>query len=157
METTTERRGPYGCFVDRTREPSGASIRTALGAARPAWDDLAEHLADQYALAGTFHFMYGKRYGWALRFERGGRLVLAMYPNQRHLTVQVILSQAQVAAASAMDLPSPVAHALAAATDYPEGRWLFVPVRTRKDAREVRPLVALKLSRPVRGSSTSVP
>jgi hypothetical protein len=47
-----------------------------------------------------------------------------------------------------MALPASVAKVLAAAKDYPEGRWLFVPVRTLKGARDLRPLIALKLSRP---------
>jgi hypothetical protein len=91
--------------------------------------------------------MYGKRYGWALRFEQGWRFALAVYPNRGHLTVQIILTRAQVAAASAMNLPSSVERVLQAATDYPEGRWLFVPVSTRKGVEELEPLIALKLSR----------
>ena len=94
--------------------------------------------------------MYGKKYGWALRFEHGGRFVLAMYPNTGHLTVQIILTREQVAAATAMKLPPSVARVLEAATDYPEGRWLFVPISTCKAAHEMRDLIALKLSRPAR-------
>jgi hypothetical protein len=37
---------------------------------------------------------------------------------------------------------------LGAAKDYPEGRWLFIPVRSRKSAQELRSLIALKMSRP---------
>jgi Protein of unknown function (DUF3788) len=122
-----------------------ASIRTALGKACAPWDDLEGHLAKVHGLSGSFHFMYGKRYGWALRFERGGRLALAMYPNQEHLTVQIILNRAQVAAAASMRLSRAIARVLQAATDYPEGRWLFIPVASLRAARELRALVALKL------------
>ncbi len=137
-------------------EPSSARMRAALGDARGAWDDLAKHLAEAYRLTSSLHFMYGARYGWALRFERGGRLAVAMYPNRGYLTVQVILNQEQVAAASRMHLPPAVARALQAAKDYPEGRWLFVQVTTPDEARELRPLVALKLSRPTRGAAEKV-
>jgi Protein of unknown function (DUF3788) len=89
--------------------------------------------------------MYGKRYGWALRFERGGRLAVAMYPNREHLTVQIILNRTQVAAATSLALPPAIARALHAATDYPEGRWLFIPVASLKTARELKTLIALKL------------
>jgi hypothetical protein len=146
-------RVPFGCFVDRTREPGSARVRTALASARTAWDNLEAHLAGVYGLRGSFRFMYGKRYGWALRFEQGGRFVLAMYPNRGHLTVQIILTRAQVAVASAMNLPSAVARVLEAATDYPEGRWLFIPVTTRKSALELKTLIGLKLSRPARRRS----
>ena len=87
-------RAPFSFFVDRAQEPSHASLRKILAGARAAWDDLEAHLAETYALNGSFHFMYGKKYGWALRFRQGARLVLAMYPNEGRLTVQVILGRA---------------------------------------------------------------
>jgi len=146
-------RAPFSFFTDRMHEPSRAGIRKALAGARVAWDDVEAYLAKTYGLKGSLHFMYGERYGWALRFRRGERLVLAMYPNDGRLTVQVILGRAQVAAATAMRLPARVSRALKAAKDYPEGRWLFVPVESLEDARELRPLVALKTSRPTTGAT----
>jgi len=143
-------REPFSCFVDREQEPSYGSVRKALGRACTAWDELEGHLAEVYGLKGSFHFMYGQRYGWALRFERGGKLILAMYPNRGRLTVQVVLGRAQVATATAMHLPSNISKVLRAAKDYPEGRWLFVPVKSRQSAGEMRSLITLKLSRPNR-------
>jgi len=140
-------RESFSYFVDRGKEPSREGVRTVLGKACAAWDELEGHLAEVYGLKGSFHFMYGKRYGWALHFRRGGRLILAMYPNQGHLTVQVVLGRAQVARAMARSLPSRISRVLRAAKEYPEGRWLFVPVSSRQSAREVRSLIALKLSR----------
>jgi hypothetical protein len=145
----------FGCFVDRTQEPSRASVRTELGKACAPWDELEGHLAEAYGLTGSFHFMYGTRYGWALRFERGGRLVLAMYPNREHLTAQIILNRAQVAAATSMGLPPAIARVLRAAKDYPEGRWLFVPVASLKTVRELKALIALKLAARNRESRVS--
>ncbi len=126
MEDRKERL-PFGCFVDRRQEPSNATVRRALGDARGAWDRLAAHLADSYRLTGALHFMYGARYGWALRLQRGGRLAAALYPNRGYLTVQLILNPAQVAAAGAMNLPAPVRRALEAATDYPEDAGCSFP------------------------------
>jgi hypothetical protein len=140
-------RPSYSRFVDRTREPGLASVREALAGARAAWDDVEAHLAEEYGLRGSFHFMYGERYGWALRFERSGRLVLAMYPNDGHLTVQIILGRTQLAEAAAMTLPLRIVKVIEAAKDYPEGKWLFVPVRPVKHAKDLRSLIALKISR----------
>jgi hypothetical protein len=126
-----------------------------LAGASSAWDDLEAHLAETYRLKSEFHFMYGERYGWALRFHRGGRLVLVMYPNHGHLTVQIILGRTQIAAATQMNLPQRILKVLDAAKDYPEGRWLFIPVRSGKGVRELRGLIALKFSRPGTGSSAS--
>ena len=74
-----------------------------------------------------------------------------MYPNQGHLTVQIILVRAQVAVTTAMTLPPRIVRVLEAAKDYPEGRWLFIPVQSGKSAKELRSLIALKMSRPRNG------
>ncbi len=148
-------REPFSCFVDREQEPSDGSVREVLGAAYTAWDELERHLAEVYGLTGSFHFMYGQRYGWALRFQRGGKLILAMYPNRGQLTVQVVLGRAQVTMATAMHFSPNISKVLRAAKDFPEGRWLFVPVRSRQSAREMRSLIALKLFRPNRRRSAS--
>jgi len=141
-------RPAFSGFTQKAARPTRAGIRKILGRARAAWDDLEGHLAQTHHLSGELHWMYGARYGWAVRFRRGGRLVAALYPGRGRLTAQIVLGRAQVEAASAMALPASVAKALAAAKDYPEGRWLFVPVRTLTGARGLRALVALKLSRP---------
>ena len=144
---TRKTREPFSCFLEREQEPSSDSVRKALGKACPAWDELQGHLREAYGLTGTLHFMYGQRYGWALRFRRGEKLIVALYPNVGRLTVQIVLGRAQVARASAMHLEPNIAKVLRAAKDYPEGRWSFVPVKTRKSARELRDLIALKFSR----------
>jgi hypothetical protein len=90
--------------------------------------------------------MYGKRFGWALRLERAGRLAAAMYPNRRYLTVQVILNRTQVGIASTTRLSPAVARVVESATDHPEGRWLFFRVSSLRAARELKPLFDLKLS-----------
>jgi hypothetical protein len=139
-------RPPHSAFADRACEPSPASVRGVLGRASAAWDDLEAHLSTTYRLKASLHFMYGPKYGWALRFRQGDRLVAATYPNQGHFTLQVILGRAQVDAAFAMALPPSVSKALEAAKPYPEGRWLFMPVRSVKGARGLRELIALKVA-----------
>jgi len=76
-----------------------------------------------------------------------------MYPNEGRLTVQVVLGRAQVAKAVAMRLPAGISKVLRAAKDYPEGRWLFVPVSSPQSAREIRMLIELKLASPTAKST----
>ena len=110
-------RPAFGGFVDKARRPTRANYLKILARARAAWDDLEAHLAETYRLTGVLHFMYGEWFGWALRFRRGGRFVVALYPNRGRLTAQIVLGRSQVAAASAMDLAPSVTKVLAAAKD----------------------------------------
>ncbi len=146
MASATDR-PPFGWYVERRRRPTLPGVRRLLARARPAWEDLARHLSEAYRLDGALHYMYGARFGWAMRFRRGGRLIAAMYPNRNRFTVQIVLGRAQFAAASAIRLAPGVAKVLRRAKDYPEGRWLFIPVKSLTDAQDVKPLVALKLAR----------
>jgi len=145
--TKQARTEAYSCFVDRSLKPTLEDVRTALGKACDAWDEMEAHLSDAYGLKGSLHFLYGRRYGWALRFERAGKLALAMYPNHNRITVQVILGRAQVAQATGIRLPSRVLKALSSSKPYPNERWLFVALSSRQGAREMRSLLKLKLSR----------
>jgi hypothetical protein len=150
--STPVTRPAFSGFPTKTARPTRRGLLEMLGRARAAWEDIEGHLAETYGLTGQLHHMYGARYGWALRFLRGGRLITAMYPNRGRVTVQIILGRAQVAAAGAMDLTPSVVRVFAAAKDYPEGRWLFIPVKSLKGARELRPLLALKLARAPRAA-----
>ncbi len=145
MDSKSER-APFSFFVDRLRKPSDASIRKVLLRASGAWNYLLKLMLESYGLKGSMHFMYGQRYGWALRFQQGSRFLLALYPNQNCLTVQIVLGPAQVIAASTMGLPPRVLAVLEAAKKYPEGRWLFIPVKSIANARQLRSLIALKIS-----------
>ncbi len=147
-ETRNARRAPISYFVDRRERPSLEDFRRILGRVCVSWGDLESMLTESFGLRARVHYMYGERYGWALRFERYGRLVVAMYPNRGRLSVQIILNRAQVNAALAMSLPAHVSGALEVAKDYPEGRWLFVPVKSRTDARGLQPILALKMPVP---------
>ncbi len=139
-------RPAYSAFTAKTRRPTRAGFRRMLARAQAAWDDLEGHLNQTCHLSGELHWMYGERFGWALRFRRSGRLVTALYPGRGRFTAQIVLGRTQVEAASALALAPSVAKVLVGAKDYPEGRWLFVPVRTLAGARDLRPLIALKLS-----------
>jgi Protein of unknown function (DUF3788) len=143
--SNTSQHPPFSIFADRQDEPSYGRILEVLGRARPAWSDLELHLREKYALEGFLRFMYGKRYGWALCFRRGGRFITAMYPNRGSMTVQIILNRAQIETVHRLGPPPHIKHTLEKARDYPEGRWLFLPVTSRTEGRDLRALIELKL------------
>ena len=142
----TSERAPFSCYTVRTQRPSQADVQKVLAQALDSWRHLIRHLEETYDLKGSLHYMYGRRYGWAFRFQRGGRLMLALYPNQGCLTVQVILGAAQVQAALKMKLSSLISTVLRSAKNYPEGRWLFIPVKSMAGAQSLKPVIALKIA-----------
>jgi len=122
-------RAELSAFVDKAHPPTDETIAATLATAAAAWTRLQTHLLSARGVQGSLHYMYGRKYGWAMRFQRTGRTVAVLYPNARRVTLQVVLTGEQAAAARAAALPIDVLEALDAAREYPEGFWVYLPVR----------------------------
>jgi hypothetical protein len=135
-----------GLFTDKKRQPSDAEIRAALGDRLPLWEELAQSIRQSYPAAQEdIKFLYGQKYGWALRFRLGSQLLTSLYPTQGGFTAQVNLPEAAVQQALREGLGQSAQRAIARATLYSEGRWLFIAVESAADAADIRRLLALRV------------
>jgi hypothetical protein len=133
-----------GVFIDKNHQPTDTEVFGAIGPMLPAWQALIKFIRVNYAVQEDFKFLYGKKYGWALRFRISGKLLTSLYPTQNGFTAQVNLSPAAVKQAQSMKLGKNVQQAIAKAHPYPEGRWLFVPVESKNDIRDIQRLLTLR-------------
>lgn len=134
-----------GIFIEKKHEPTEAEIRQALGPRRSLWQELLRFLRETYSAEEDFKFLYGKNYGWARRFRMRGQLLTSLFPSDGGFTVQVNLSPGAVEKALHMKVSRNVQLAIARAHPYPEGRWLFIPVESKADVRNVQRLLALRV------------
>jgi hypothetical protein len=147
-----------GAFLDPTRPPpSRAELEAVLGPAIARWDRLTGWLAATYGIGGEpIHF--GRDSGWSLRFRRGGRALLTLTPMaDGSLRALVVIGPTAWAAAADADLTAAVRAVWDAATPYPDGRWLWLPVTDDEVVADVERLVALKSPPPRRARSAAVP
>jgi hypothetical protein len=140
---------PIGAFPDKQHLPSLEEIQASLGLQWDTWQQLSQFVSDTYQSTGEFKF-YGKNYGWAVRYRKNGKALLSIYPAQSSFTVQIILSEAEIAQAQRSDLTQSTLDAIAAANPYPEGRWLFIPVKSAQDLKDVQNMLAIKAPPPLR-------
>jgi len=133
-----------GRFTDKRQRPTEKEIRAAIGPGLCNWDALLAHIRQTYVCAEELKYLYGRSYGWALRFRSGRRLLANLYPCDGSFTVQINLSPASVDQASAIAPGRNVQAAIERARPYPEGRWLFISVDTEDDLADVRALLALR-------------
>lgn len=133
-----------GFFTDKTHRPTDAEVRKTIGAMQSTWQALEKSIRKDYSALEDFIFLYGKTYGWATRFRINGKLLTAFYPTQDGFTVQINLSAAAVEQALKMKLGKNARRAIAWANPYPEGRWLFIQMKTKKDLDDARRLIALR-------------
>jgi hypothetical protein len=119
-------------------------ILTALGDKWSAWEEFVAFVRAKCPSQEEFKF-YGKNYGWALRFRKGGKALLSLYPTQSCFTVQVILSEEAAQATRDLKLGKRVRQVIERAYPFPEGRWLYIPIKSQKDVKDVQQLLAVKL------------
>jgi hypothetical protein len=90
------------------------------------------------------------RTGWELRYRRAGRPLITVTPTGDAFTACVVLGAAATAEAEALPLGPEARRILDGARRYPDGTWLFIPVRNAGDLADVRALLELKLPTGVR-------
>ncbi len=134
-----------GVFTDKKHQPTDAEVYEAIGSRLSAWQELVRFIREKYPVQQDFKFLYGKNYGWALRFCIKGKLLASLYPVEGGFTVQVNLNPEAVEKAQSMKLGKNVQQAIARAHPYPEGRWLFIPVESEKDFQDIQRLLALRV------------
>jgi hypothetical protein len=133
-----------GLFIDKGRRPTDAQLSEAIGPRIYLWQAIVRSVRERYAATEEFRFMYGKKYGWALRFRMGEKLLASLYPTQGGFTAQVILNRSALKIARNMKLGRHVQEAIARSHPYPEGRWLFIPIESKKGLRDFQRLMELR-------------
>ena len=136
-----------GIFTDKEHRPTTEEIFAAISPSRPLWKDLARFIADNYRVQQYLGF-YGRNYGWALRFRKGGKALLSLYPGKEDFTVQIILGEAQVEEVMGLAPGRNVRKAIEDAHPYPEGRWLFIKVASKHGLDQVTQLLTVKAPQP---------
>ena len=133
-----------GIFTDKGDCPTEAQILETIDSRLPLWHELIRHVRELYPVQEDFKFLYGKTYGWALRFRIKKQLLVSLFPTQGGFTAQVNLSPEAIEKTLSMNMSGNVQRAIARAHPYPEGRWLFIPVESDEDVCDVKRLVAMR-------------
>jgi hypothetical protein len=116
-----------GTFVEKEHQPTMREISASVGSKKDLWDSLERFVAENYRTKRDFAF-YGKNYGWAVRFRKGGKALLSIYPGEGSFTVQIVLGETPASKASSLRLDKNAKNVLESARQFPEGRWLFIRV-----------------------------
>ena len=133
-----------GYFTDKTSKPTDEEILKILGAVKKKWLTLLQYLTIDLKIKGEWKF-YGVNYGWALRFIKSGKSVIALYPGEKYFMAQIILNKNQIDAALSQGLSDSVKSLIENTPTAHEGKWIFLPVDKSNDLNEVFALLNAKL------------
>ncbi len=140
-------------FLDRDRPPDRAAVGRAIGSAVVLYDELVAFVA---SVGGRPSWSWASaRWGWELRCTRAGRPFVTLSARNGTLQALVVLGRAEAERVAAMPLSPTLRSVFAAATPFPDGRWLFLPVCAPSDAADVRTLLVEKLPPRVRARVTT--
>jgi len=119
------------------------AVLTVIGHKRRLWQNLTKFIANNYQARGEFK-SYGKNYGWAVRYRKGGKALVSLYPGKESFTAQIVLGQKGAKEALNLQLGRNVRKTIQEAREFPEGRWLFIKVGSDQDLQDVQELMAVK-------------
>jgi hypothetical protein len=135
-------------LFDPGAAPMPGVVRSIVGPTAPLWDTLVGRF-EAMGARGAFTWE-GPKYGWSLKYTRAGRPFVSLTPVPGGFRALVILGRAQVDEAPALPLGAHVRGIFDAARQYPDGRWLLIPVESEQDAADVVALLETKLPPTIR-------
>jgi hypothetical protein len=136
------------CFTDPKHQPTPEEIRSALGSCFPLWQRLTTFIEKSYRIEGTWSTWGPAKSGWNLRYRRNGKSLTALHPQQERILAQIVLGKAQAERALQLELEEKISRMLQEAPQLRDGRWLFIPVTSESDAKDVEKLLLAKMRPP---------
>ncbi|NID16544.1 DUF3788 domain-containing protein [Luteibacter yeojuensis] len=142
-----------GRMSDRSATPDDGAVRDWIGArAFGHWTALRNWIDASYPGVFAPEWLYGgQKRGWTLRYKKT-RALCTLVPGYRQLSVQVILGRAEREAFEERRYlwRAPLVARYDEAREYPDGKWLTVPVASADDRQDVIELVSMKRPPPSR-------
>ncbi len=133
------------CFTDSRHQPTPEEIRSALGSCFPLWKRLTSFIEKSYRIKGIWSTWGPAKSGWNLRYRRKGKSLTALHPHQERILTQIVLGRNQAERALQLELGEKISQILQNAPQLRDGRWLFIPVTSEFDVKDVEKLLLVKM------------
>ncbi len=133
-------------MTDKAHEPTAEEMVSFIGErAKEAWLEIRRFLEDRYELAPETIF-YGAKYGWTVRYRKGGKTLCSLFPEKGGFTVLIVLGKKEAEKALAIrdELSSKIRKLLGDTEQLHDGRWLWIRLLTTSDTDDVKKLLQVK-------------
>jgi hypothetical protein len=129
-----------GVFKEKNNKPTDEDIYKSLDAVKPLWDGLISFIEDNYQIQGDLIF-YGKNFGWAQRYKKAGRVLIAIYPRKLEFLVQIILNENEVEEVLRSDITTHTRKIINETNMIREGKWIYLTVIKESDLKDIKQLI----------------
>jgi len=132
-----------GYFLDKEHQPTAGEIESTLGAKFPLWERIIQFLYDNYEMTAKLSYG-GKNYGWNLWYQKGGKSLVSLYPQKGGFVAQIVLGKDQTKEVLTMKFCKNVDRLVHDTPLLHDGKWLFIPVKSLAEVKDVEKLLLLK-------------
>lgn len=133
----------WGAFTDRINKPEMPEALETMKDCRSSFERLTAFIENNFDVRGEFKF-YGRNYGWAFRYMKSGKALVAVYPGKGEFTAQVILDHDQTVDALHSDVSDTVKALIADTPEIHEGRWIFIRVDNEMIVGDIKKLITIR-------------
>jgi hypothetical protein len=133
-------------MLDKSHAPTEEEVLAFIGqTAGQLWSTLSHFVRETYDLTPEWKYE-GAKNGWTLYCRKSGRALVNLSPDHEGFTALVVLGaqEAEKALAAADTLGPAVREILENAQVFHDGRWLWIRVKTARDAEDIQRLLLIK-------------
>lgn len=133
-------------MTNKTRKPTAEEMVSFIGEqAKEAWLEIKRFIKDRYDLVPETIF-YGTKYGWTIRYRKGGKTVCSLFPEKGGFTVLIVLGKKESEKALSIrnELSTKIHKLLGNTEQLHDGRWLWIRLLTTSDTDDVKKLLQIK-------------
>ncbi|TET11325.1 MAG: DUF3788 domain-containing protein [Candidatus Thorarchaeota archaeon] len=135
-------------MLDKDTEPVGEDIIRFIKT-KPAissWKQLQEYLTTHYDLHAPELQFGGQKYGWCIRYRRGGKTLCTLYPEKGGFTILIVYGKKEVE--MFIERQSEISDQLVTlfheTKQFHDGKWLWIQVSDSKLLGDLRIVLAIK-------------
>ena len=117
-------------FEDRGMVPDDAMVASAIADTYIVWNELKDHVKNNYSSVNEEWKNYGKSSGWVLLVKIKKRTLFYMIPKNGYFSLNFVLGGKAAEAAEESSLPEEIKEKIRSATPYVEGRSVLIDIRS---------------------------
>ena len=136
---------PYQPLLNKEKRPSQEEIVTTIGERSSLWLKIHKFIAENYDFSPELVF-WGKKYGWAIRYRKGGKTLGYFFPEANAFSVLLVLGskESEKVVLIKNQLAAGIKSVFENTEQLRDGRWLWIRVLTESDVASVKLLLQAK-------------
>jgi hypothetical protein len=131
-------------FDDKLITPNEDMIALALGSTYSFWEELKNHICEEYPAITEEWKFYGKAAGWSCKIISKKRNLLFFVPLKNSFRLRIVLGEKAATAAESTNLPNEMKQSIREAIPYAEGRSIDIDVNRKEQLDAIKALLKIK-------------